>query len=324
MSVPRARPAGRPEERQEVLTGEATPRFVSRTIASGLLVAFCALLMFLAAPRPAGAAIYWTDIDAGTIGRASLDGKNVGRDFIHDPVSPWDIVANDRHLFWSDVNRGTVSRSRLNGRGLIRSFLELPPWWTPDPRGLAVDRYHLYWTQPSVFLGRSRIDGRKAQPRFVDTRSGGVSGVAVSGRHLYWTSNEPAFDPPARVGRSRVDGSRVDKQFIRSATGPGDVTRRRGYIYWVNSNTESISRARLDGTGLRRRFIRTGDGVVSSVAVTGGFIYWTDYIRKTIGRARLDGSGVRRSFIRVGGTRGGLRGIAVVPERRAPSGGGRG
>jgi hypothetical protein len=92
----------------------------------------------------------------------------------------------------------------------------------------------------------------------------------------------------------------------------------------VNSNTESISRARLDGTGLRRRFIRTGDGVVSSVAVTGGFIYWTDYIRKTIGRARLDGSGVRRSFIRVGGTRGGLRGIAVVPERRAPSGGGRG
>jgi hypothetical protein len=276
------------------------------------------------APGTARSAIYWTDINAGTIGRASLDGSKFGRRFIDDPVSPWGIATNRRHVFWTDVNRGTISRAGLGGAGLVRDFVAIPSFWSPDPRNLALDGYRIYWSQGNSLIGRSRIDGRKAQPRFLDTRSSAVWGVAVSGRHIFWTSNDPAFDPPPRVGRARLDGSGVAARFIASPTGPGDMDRHRGYIYWTNSNTNAISRARLDGSGLQRRFIRTGDGVVSAVDVAGGFIYWTDYIGKTIGRARLDGTGVRRNFIRVGGTRGGLRGIAVEPQRRAPSEPGRG
>jgi hypothetical protein len=288
---------------------------------SAVIALAAAAFLLLATPRDSRAAIYWTDANAGTIGRASLDGSAVGRRFAVDPVTPWDVAAGSRHLYWTDINRGTISRSRLDGRGLVRDFVRIPDSWSPIARNLALSSSYLYWSQGNNFIGRSRIDGRKAQPRFLDTRSSAVWGVALTGRHIYWTSNDPAFDPPPRVGRSRIDGSGVDRQFIRSATGPGDMARYRGHIYWVNSNTNSISRARLDGSGLKRRFVRTGEGVVSSVAVAGGFIYWTDYIRRTIGRARIDGSGVRRSFIRVGGTRGGLRGIAVVPRRRAPDGG---
>lgn len=283
------------------------------------LFPICLLVLLLAAPRPAGAAIYWTDSDSGTVGRASLDGSAVGRAFISDPVNPWGIVANSGHLFWTDVNRGTISRSRLNGRGLTRSFVRIPDGWTPDPRNLALDGRHLYWSHGNNFIGRSKINGRKAQPRYVDTRSSSVWGVAVSSRHIFWTSNDPAFDPPPRLGRARLNGTRVNRRFIESPSGPGDVVRHRGFIYWTNSNTGSISRARLDGTAIRRRFVTTGKGVVSSVAVAGNYIYWTDHVRGTIGRARLDGSGIRRNFIRVGSSRGGLRGIAVLPAGRARS-----
>lgn len=298
---------------------------VSKRMPGALAVpVICAIALLLVVSSSAQAAIYWTDSNAGTIGRASLDGSAVGRSFIDDPVNPWGIVANSGHLFWTDVNRGTISRARLNGRGVTRRFVRMPGWWTPIPRNLALDGRHLFWSHGDNFIGRSRINGRKVQPRFVDTRSSAVWGVAVGGRHIFWTSNDPAFDPPPRVGRARLNGTRVNRLFIKSPTGPGDMVRHRGFIYWTNSNTNSISRARLDGTGVRRRFVRTGNGVVSSVAVAGNYIYWTDYIRGTIGRARLDGNRVRRSFIRVGSSRGGLRGIAVVPAGGARSAEGRG
>ena len=276
----------------------------------------------LAALAPsAGADIYWTDSNAGSIGRADLDGTHVKRSFITKPVSPSGIAVDARHLFWTDVNRGTIGRAGLGGRGLIPDFVSIPNWWTPFPMDLSLDSYHLYWTQGSTFIGRARIDGRKAQPRFLDTRAGGVSGITTGDGHVFWTSND-GFDPPRRVGRAGLRGNKVTREFIRTGnTGPGNMARQGKFIYWVNSNTQAVSRARLDGTGVTRRFIDTGNGVPSAVSVAGGFIYWTDYVKRTIGRARLDGTGVRRNFIRVGGSRGGLRGIAVVPEHQAPSGG---
>ena len=301
-------------------------RFVPRALVAALLTAVSSLVFFISAPGPAAAAIYWTDLNAGTVGRASLDGSSVGRSFIKAPVNPSGITADSRHIYWSDINRDTISRARLDGSRLVRRFVRIPEtgWWDSTPRDLAINRSHIYWTSGTAFIGRSRVNGRGVNLRWLDTDSAGVFGLTISRRHVYWTSNEPAFDPPPRIGRARLDGSRVTRQFIKSATGPGGMARHRGFIYWTNSSTNTIARARLDGTAVKRRFVRTGGGGVSAVDVAGGFIYWTDHIRGTIGRARLDGSGVRRNFIKVGSSRGGLRGITVVPQRRAPSEPGRG
>ena len=276
----------------------------------------------LAALAPSASAdIYWTDSNAGSIGRADLDGTHVRRSFITKPVGPSGIAVDARHIFWTDVNRGTIGRAGLSGKGQIPDFVSIPEWWTPFPMDLSLDSYHLYWTQGSTFIGRARIDGRKAQPRFLDTRAGGVSGIATGRGHVFWTAND-GFDPPRRVGRASLSGNKVTREFIKTGnTGPGNLARRDNYVYWVNSGTQAVSRARLAGTKVTRRFIDTGKGVPSAVAVAGGFIYWTDYIRRTIGRARLDGTNVRPNFIRVGGSRGGLRGIAVVPEHSPPPGG---
>lgn len=276
-----------------------------------LLVAAMVFGSLLKAPE-ADARIYWTNISAGTVGSARLDGSGVRKGFIRGLVNPFGLDANGRHLFWADKNRGTIGRARLDGRGITRDFVRIPNWWTPAPIGVAVKRDRIYWVGGSNFIGRSRIDGRKAQPRFMRTRSSGIFGVAANRRHLFWTALER--DSAHTVSRSRIDGSRQDPRFITTKrTGPIDVEATGRYVYWANSNLNTIGRARVDGTHVNPNFIRTGNGVLSAIAVAGCRIYWADYVTGKIGRANLDGTGVRRSLIDTGSVRGALRGLAVVP-----------
>lgn len=292
---------------------------VSRRLAcfAGFWLAALAFALFASAPR-AAADIYWTDLHAGTIGRASLNGKNVRRGFIKDPVSPFGIAANSRHVFWTDTNRDTISRAGLNGGRVIRDFVRMPGFWTPSPFAVEVSGGRLFWTSGSTYIGRAWIDGRRAHPRYLETGSDIPNSVAVNRRRIFWSASER--QRPDTIGRALRNGKKALRSFINTRnTGPSGVGLGAGFIFWSNANTNSISRARLDGTGVRRHFIRTGrNGVVSDVDVAGGYVYWTDYIRGTIGRARLDGGGVRRNFIRASGNRGGLRGLAVVPARPHP------
>jgi virginiamycin B lyase len=73
------------------------------------------------------------------------------------------------------------------------------------------------------------------------------------------------------------------------------------YVYWTNSESNSIGRANLDGSGADQSFI-TGATNPDSVVVDGQYIYWINNGGDTsgdgtIGRANLDGSGVEESFI---------------------------
>ena len=287
-------------------------RIRSLLLSVSLTLASTAVLFAGVFAPGADARIYWTNISAGTVSSARMDGTGVRKGFVRGLVNPFGLAANGRHLFWADKNRGVIGRARLDGSRVSRDFVRIPDWWTPAPIGVAVEGDRIFWTNGGNFIGRSRIDGRKAQPRFMRTKSDGVFGVDANRRHIFWTALERYS--AHTIGRARIDGTRQDRRFITTRkTGPVDVAATGDYVYWVNSNTDSIGRARVDGTHVNRNYIRTGRGVVSAVAVAGCHIYWADYWTGRIGRARLDGTGVRRSFIETGTVRGALRGLAVVP-----------
>jgi hypothetical protein len=68
------------------------------------------------------------------------------------------------------------------------------------------------------------------------------------------------------------------------------------YVYWANSNYNTIERSNLDGTRVNPTFI-TAVKYSFGVAVSNQYVYWTDY--SGIGRANLDGSHVNDKFIPV-------------------------
>lgn len=68
------------------------------------------------------------------------------------------------------------------------------------------------------------------------------------------------------------------------------------FIYWADSQNQTIGRAGNDGTGVDDSFIPTGQ-LPFAVAVDASHIYWANQNSNSIGRANIDGTGVNNSFI---------------------------
>ena len=64
----------------------------------------------------------------------------------------------------------------MDGQNVNLSFISLP--WGDFPRGVAVDRSHVYWTSDSGHVGRADLDGQNVNLSFI-TGSCCSSGVAV-------------------------------------------------------------------------------------------------------------------------------------------------
>jgi len=74
----------------------------------------------------------------------------------------------------------------------------------------------------------------------------------------------------------------------------------QAYIYWGDSQNQTLGRANNDGSGVNDKFIKTGVLPVA-VAVDSSHIYWANEHGGSIGRANIDGSGVNDKFIPVTG-----------------------
>jgi len=192
----------------------------------------------------------------------------------------------DAFVYWS--NDLAIGRANLDGSGVNQNLFGVGLY----PAGVAVDRQHIYWTNPGTFtIGRANLDGSDADKSFITATS---QAVAVDGQHIYWT------DPGAStIGRANLDGSGVDPSFITGANYPQGVAVDGQHIYWADPVAGTIGRANLDGSGVDPSFIATGRAL--GVAVDAQHIYWTSdnptTDTGTIGRANLDGSDVDPSFI---------------------------
>jgi uncharacterized protein YjbI with pentapeptide repeats len=77
--------------------------------------------------------IYWTNLNAGTIGRANLDGSNVNPNFITgaNTNNSWGVAVDDEHIYWASTldqsafpqGLGTIGRANLDGSDPNQSFI---------------------------------------------------------------------------------------------------------------------------------------------------------------------------------------------------------
>ena len=268
--------------------------------------------------------VYWTNTQAGTVGRGTADGNpfTVDQDFVNpgnSRLAAYSVAVDGKYIYWT--NNDGIGRANLDGSDPSPSFI-------PDTfaNHIAVDGKHIYWTASGgAVIGRANLDGSDATDTFI-TGLGSTGELAVDGRYIYWS------DAGNRtIGRADLDGSGVNDNFI---TVPHDVPFGLAvdyqHIYWTGD--DSIGRANLDGSGVDDQFI-TGLYDPGSVAVDYQHIYWEssfdfDFNPSRgggyVGRANLDGSGVNQTMITADDSVGlgcnlspvsrcGPRGVAVTP-----------
>jgi len=223
-----------------------------------------------------GSHLYWTDPEAGTIGRAELDGSNPEPNFITGAGNPQGVAVDSNYIYWANAGSGangagTIGRAELDGSNPEPNFIT----GASNPQGVAVDSNYIYWanagtTAATRKIARAELGGGLPNQAFV-TVSGasGPDGVAVDGSFVYWTN--PAT---GAVGRATIAGATPNQAFVTGGSKPnGGVAVDSNYIYWANTGTGTIGRANLNGSSVNQSFL-PGMPRPGAIAVDSGHIYW--------------------------------------------------
>lgn len=234
----------------------------------GVRVAVAVAVLVLASASGASAAIFWVNTDNNSIGAANLGkahGTRVDQLFIRGlgPVAEGIAAGPNDYLYWSDSPNNRISRAHLYY----------------DKGG----RRHIQVTR-NFIVGADQPEG-----------------VAVYGGYIYWVNHDTA----GSIGRANLNGTDVNENFVASEAGSNlsDINYATGltvtssYIYWADTNQNSIARASTSTGGGVQQFI-SGLEAPRGVVVDGPYLYWAnDLDNGSIGRADLDGSNVQNNFI---------------------------
>ncbi|MFM9022795.1 MAG: InlB B-repeat-containing protein [Solirubrobacterales bacterium] len=170
--------------------------------------------------------IYWANSGSNSIGRANLDGSGVNQDFITGTVNASTIWANDDYIYWGNGSfsgTSSIGRANIDGTGVDQGFISTG---VQAPATLVADVKYRYGTnsQGSATISRADLDGTDVIRSFISAGAAGSTpnGLAISGRHLYWST----FSANT-MGRARKDGSDLRPSFMSplspAAGGPGSV-----------------------------------------------------------------------------------------------------
>ncbi len=224
-----------------------------------------------------GSHVYWANPAAGTIGRANLDGSGIDEDFIEpEPV--------------------TFQFEREVKPGVFEPAEETVP---SEPRYVAVDADHIYWTntgRSNEFgpvdeegtIGRANIGGptpTEIKPNFIRGTSN-PQGIAVNAEYIYWAN--AARDPVKRsIGRALITGGEVEETFFTKTFGKiiYGLALSPSHIYFSANDEENdfgwIRRIPLEGG--KEEFVFVGKAGVRGVAIAGSDIYWATQGEEEIG-----------------------------------------
>lgn len=244
-------------------------------------IAFAAHLAL--GPPTAAEMIYWTDGTDNAISRATFNGDDVVK-LISTGLDRPDGIAIDpveRKMYWAEKG-GRIQRANLDG-----SNVELLVNAGGTPRDVALDlpRQKLYWIElAATRIRRANLDRSNIETvNDVDVGQGTAIAIDSAREKIYWIN--------AAVSRINLDGSSPelllpDNGFPREI----DLDLENDWLYWVNSQFQTISRATLP-EGVRENEAQVVLGVPGDVAVdpAGQQLFWTDWTIGAIMRADIGG-----------------------------------
>jgi hypothetical protein len=180
-------------------------------------------------------------------------------------------------VYWG--NGWTIGAANLDGH------LRQPAYYRPDPEtygqigAVAVSSDYLYWGGRAG-IGRVPLFGPEV-PEHIVTTDSPVSGLALDGAHVYWTTTGGEA-----VGRASLDGSAANPQLVGGLKDARGVAVDSQHLYWTA--TTEIGRSDLDGLSVERAFRETRL-FPAGIAAGGGNLYWGYNGGEAIERAPVAG-----------------------------------
>jgi hypothetical protein len=249
------------------------------------------IALFFAFAAQANAYIYWTDGNAGTIGRANLDGSGVKAGFITGATEPRGIAVHADHIYWA--NAGSIGRADLDGSDVDQDFI------TAAAVGLAVDGSHVYWTTPTG-IGRAGLDGSNVDGSFITGEQAPV-GLAVNSLNLYWSAG-------GAIRRADLNGTGVST--VAASAQAGGLAVDASQIVWASPTAVRADDLPSIGAGTAMHAV-----AARAVELDGNHFYWTT--GNAIGRINRNASGLDANFIALTGAD--PQGLAVRSGTASPS-----
>ena len=247
-----------------------------------------------------GSHVYWADPGAGAIGRANLDGSEPDPGFIEPGPVEFE--------FEEEVKPG-VFETKVES---VES----------EPRYVAVDAGHVYWTNTGRrdefgpidgegTIGRANIEAAaptEIEPAFIEGASN-PQGIAVNEGHIYWAN--AARDPNKRaIGRSGIEGAGIEQKFVEAPFSrvPYGVALSASSVYYGLNEEELdigfLGRVPLEGGKEESLFV--GKAGVRGVGVDASHVYWATQGEEAIGRSSIDLEGLETKFVKLAGKPNGL------------------
>jgi hypothetical protein len=278
----------------------------------------CASLLALALAAPeAGAYVYWSTPEQGTISRATDEGGSVESVFIGGAGNPSALAVDAGHIYWANYAGHTIGRANIDGIGADAEFIKLPY----APTGIAVNESHLYWAGEGR-IGRAAIGGGPPELEFIKEDVGSPCGLTVDSGHLYWSTGVVG---PGYIERAPLNGSTVEFEYVKAGTVSGlcGVAVNTANVFWADDGFGG-------GTNIGRATLTTGQGVVNSfigealgpcgLTIYGSKLYWPNSGTSTIARANTDSTAPEYDWIQTGAPPRTICGIAVDALAPAPKG----
>lgn len=216
--------------------------------------------------------LFWT-LDSGAAVKSSA--KDGSEPLVLANVSAWAVQVDKQDAFWTAHTTGEVMKAAKDGTDVDATGAPAPivlASGQQDPRGLALDQTHVYWTDVSGDAVR-RVSKEGGTIEELATKQSSPRDVFVHGDYVYWTNSASGTVlEDGSVHRVLKTGGTVEP-VAAGLNAPWAIFVDDTHVYWT-SYTEQGAVMRAPKAGGDPLVLAQGFANPRDIDGFGDSIYW--------------------------------------------------